>query len=153
MRIISPNTTFASPDTDSLSELRRISGDISYVPITSTSPASNYWGIDQDVTYGNSTTLLSGSAGIVDTGTTLLLLATDAFQAYQQATGAQLDNTTGLLTLTESQFNNLQSLFFNIGGTTYEFTANAQIWPVRLAVCRCIDSANVLFMRAPCSAT
>ena len=84
------------------------------------------------MTYGNSTTLLSGSAGIVDTGTTLLLLATDAFQAYQQATGAQLDNTTGLLTLTESQFNNLQSLFFNIGGTTYEFTANAQIWPVSL---------------------
>jgi len=37
--------------------------------------------------------------------------------------------TTGLLTITESQFNNLQSLFFNIGGTSYELTANAQIWP------------------------
>ena len=51
-----------------------------------------YWGINQDVTYGqNGTSLLSGNAGIVDTGTTLLLIATDAFQKYQQATGATLD--------------------------------------------------------------
>ena len=61
------------------------------MPITSTSPASEYWGINQDVTYGDNTQLLSGSAGIVDTGTTLLLLATDAFQAYQRATGATED--------------------------------------------------------------
>lgn len=102
---------------------------MTYTPITSTSPASQYWGIDQDLTYGDSTSLLSGSAGIVDTGTTLLLLATDAFQAYQKATGAKLDNSTGLLTLSESQFENLQSLFFTIAGTTFELTANAQIWP------------------------
>nr|VWP01181.1 Transcription regulator [Ganoderma boninense] len=107
----------------------KTSGDVAYVPITSTSPASNYWGIDQDLTYGTSTTLLSGSAGIVDTGTTLLLLATDAFQAYQKATGATMDNETGLLTISESQLSNLQSMFFNVGGTEYEFTANAQIWP------------------------
>ncbi|OCH92611.1 acid protease [Obba rivulosa] len=107
----------------------KISGDITFVPITSTSPASQYWGINQDVTYGQDTQLLSGSAGIVDTGTTLLLLATDAFQAYQQATGGTLDNTTGLLTISEEQFNDLQSLFFTIGNTTFEFTANAQIWP------------------------
>jgi len=106
-----------------------ITGDISYTPITSTSPASNYWGIDQSVTYGDSTTILDTTAGIVDTGTTLLLLATDAFQAYQQATGGVEDQTTGLLTITEDQFNSLQSLFFNIGGVQYELTANAQIWP------------------------
>lgn len=102
---------------------------MSFVPITSTSPASQYWGIDQELSYGQDTTLLSGSAGIVDTGTTLLLIATDAFQAYQKATGAKLDNTTGLLTITEAQFENLQSLFFNIGGTSFELTPNAQIWP------------------------
>lgn len=58
------------------------------------------------------------------------------------------DNNTGLLRLTTAQFNNLQSLFFTIGGvlcstcltnapyspsstfqTTFELTANAQIWP------------------------
>ncbi|TFK88713.1 acid protease [Polyporus arcularius HHB13444] len=108
----------------------KTTGDVTFVPITSTSPASAYWGIDQDVTYGSSgTSLLSGSAGIVDTGTTLLLLATDAFKAYQRATGAKLDQSTGLLSLTEAQFKKLQSLFFTIGGTTFEFTANAQIWP------------------------
>jgi len=106
----------------------KISGDVSFVPITSTSPASAYWGIDQTISY-NDQEVLSSTAGIVDTGTTLVLIATDAFQAYQKATGAKLDNSTGLLTVTESQFENLQSLFFNIGGVSYELTANAQIWP------------------------
>jgi len=91
-----------------------------------------YWGIDQSVTYGGSTTILNRTAGIVDTGTTLLLLATDAFQSYQQATGATLDQTTGLLTITEQQYEQLQSLYFNIGGITYEPTPNAQIWPSAL---------------------
>ncbi|KAH9841357.1 acid protease [Rhodofomes roseus] len=108
----------------------KYTGDITYTPITTTSPASNYWGINQDVTYGqNGTSLLSGNGGIVDTGTTLLLIATDAFQKYQKATGATMDSTTGLLSITEAQYNNLQSLYFTIGSTTFEFTPNAQIWP------------------------
>jgi len=106
----------------------KFTGSIGYVPISKTSPASHYWGIDQTVTYGTDTTLLT-SSGIVDTGTTLLLLATSAFDSYQQATGGVLDQATGLLKITEEQYNNLQSLFFNIGGTTYELTPNAQIWP------------------------
>ena len=44
-------------------------------PITNVSPASSYVGIDQSIEYG-STTLLNLTAGITDTGTTLLLLAT-----------------------------------------------------------------------------
>ena len=46
-------------------------------------------------------------------GTTLILLATDAFQAYQKATGATPDETTGLLTVSDA--NTLQSLFFKVG--------------------------------------
>jgi len=108
----------------------KYTGEIAYVPITSTSPASNYWGIDQTLTYGTtSTPLLKGSSGIVDTGTTLLMIATDAFQAYQKATGATLDSATGLLTVTEAQFEKMESLNFQIGDTTFELTANAQIWP------------------------
>jgi hypothetical protein len=34
-------------------------------------------------------------SGIVDTGTTLILLATNAYIAYVKATGATLDSTTG----------------------------------------------------------
>jgi hypothetical protein len=68
----------------------RILGDITYVPITSTkNAASRYWGIDQQVTYDGQTIL--SSAGIVDTGTTLVLLASDAFNAYKQATGGEMD--------------------------------------------------------------
>nr|AOO94936.1 acid protease [Inonotus obliquus] len=108
----------------------KFTGEITYVPITSTSPASAYWGIDQSITYGNSRTpILNTTAGIVDTGTTLLYLATDAFKAYQQATGATLDQATGLLKLSSREFSNLQSLFFHMGGTTFEWTPNAQIWP------------------------
>ncbi|KAI0263905.1 acid protease [Gloeopeniophorella convolvens] len=108
----------------------KTTGEVNFVPITSTSPASAYWGIDQDVTYGSSgESILSSTAGIVDTGTTLVLIATDAFQAYQKVTGAKLDQSTGLLTLTASQFEKLQPLFFNIGGVRYTLTPNAQIWP------------------------
>ena len=53
----------------------------------------------------------------------------DAYQRYQKATGATLDNATGLLTITSAQFANLQSLFFTAGGTSFELTPNAQIWP------------------------
>lgn len=47
---------------------------IEYFPLTTTSPASRYWGINQSITY-NETTILSSSAGIVDAGTTLILIA------------------------------------------------------------------------------
>ncbi|KAJ7131383.1 aspartic protease [Mycena epipterygia] len=90
---------------------------------------TEFWGINQSVRYGTSTTILSSTAGIVDTGTTLLLLASNGFNAYTRATGAVFDNETGLLRITAAQFANLQSLFFTISGVTYEFTANAQLWP------------------------
>ncbi|KAG2344507.1 acid protease [Suillus weaverae] len=107
----------------------KYTGALNTVPLTTTSPASRYWGIDQSVSYGTGQTILNTTAGIVDTGTTLLLLATEAFQAYQQATGAVQDPNTGLLTITPQQYTNLQSLYFQIGGVTYDFTPNAQIWP------------------------
>ncbi|KAI8994195.1 acid protease [Trametes punicea] len=120
---VSGELTFGGVDT------RKITSDVSFVPITSKFPASFFWGIKQNVTYGSDTRLLHHAHGIVDTGTTLLLLATDAFQAYQEATGATMDSTTGLLTLTEDQFANLQSLYFHVGDGVFEFTPNAQIWP------------------------
>ncbi|EKM61603.1 uncharacterized protein PHACADRAFT_84864, partial [Phanerochaete carnosa HHB-10118-sp] len=108
----------------------RFTGSISFAPLTTTSPASAFWGIDESITYGTSkTSILTETAGIVDTGTTLLLIASDALTRYQSATGSVEDETTGLLRVTTAQFTNLQSLFFNINGVTYEFTANAQAWP------------------------
>lgn len=108
----------------------KITQDIEYVNKTSTSPASQYWGIDQNITYGSAeTNILSAASGIVDTGTTLLYLATDGFDAYVAATGATTDQSTGLLTITPENYANLQSLFFQVGGSTFEFTRDAQTWP------------------------
>lgn len=53
----------------------------------------------------------------------------DAYDRYSKATAAVLDSDTGLLRITPEQYADLQSLFFAVGGTTFELTANAQIWP------------------------
>ncbi|KAF9228380.1 acid protease [Gyrodon lividus] len=102
--------------------------DVNYVPLTITFPASYYWGIDECISYGN-TTILSETAGVVDSGTTLILLASDAFNTYQSLTGAIMDETTGLLTITASQYAKLKTLTFNIGGVAYDLIPNAQIFP------------------------
>ncbi|OAX44937.1 acid protease [Rhizopogon vinicolor AM-OR11-026] len=106
----------------------KYTGTIAYVPLTTTTPASYYWGINESITYGTKT-ILSETAGIVDTGTTLILLASNAYSAYQSATGATLDRTTGLLRITTTQYNALQNLNFNVGSNTYALTPNGQIWP------------------------
>ena len=62
--------TFGGVDTS------KTSGTVKYVPVTKKSPASKYWGINQSITYG-SKPILTGS-GIVDTGTTLVLLSTSS---------------------------------------------------------------------------
>ncbi|KAG0695483.1 acid protease [Suillus ampliporus] len=126
---------FAPPSSSSTGELTfggsdssKTTSSVNYVPLTTTSPASNYWGIDQSIAYG-SFTILSETAGIVDTGTTLILIATDAFTQYQLATGAIMDVNTGFLMITSDQYAKLQTLTFKIGDNSYGLTPNAQIWP------------------------
>ncbi|KAI9439328.1 aspartic peptidase A1 [Lactarius indigo] len=124
------NTSFTNGElTFGGTDPTRFTGTITFAPGTTTFPASEFWGINESIRYGASTTILSTTAGIVDSGTTLILIATDAFSRYKSATGAVLDASTGLLKITSTQFSNLQSLFFTAGGTSFEFTANAQIWP------------------------
>ncbi|EKM54900.1 uncharacterized protein PHACADRAFT_147173 [Phanerochaete carnosa HHB-10118-sp] len=106
----------------------KFTGNITFVNITTTSPSNQYYGINQTVHYGN-TTILDNKAGIVDTGTSLFLLATEAFNTYQQLTGGVMNETLGLLSITPQQYENLQSLFLEIGGRRFELTRNAQIFP------------------------
>ena len=40
-----------------------------------------------------------------------------------------MDETTNFLRLTPDQYNDLQSVFFDISGSIFEFIPNAQIWP------------------------
>ena len=52
----------------------------------------------------------------ITVGTTLILIATNAFDSYRSATGGVLDRSTGLLTITSAQYSSLKTLTFNIGG-------------------------------------
>lgn len=103
-------------------------GELNYVPVTKADPASAYYGIDQTISYG-STSITAGTAGIVDSGTTLVLLATGLFEKYKAATNATLDSKTGLLKLPKDSYATLQPLDFNIGGKTYSLNGNAQTFP------------------------
>lgn len=118
---------------------------VTFVPKTKRSPSSSYWGIDQSITYGNETlsaiTVMSQTAGIVDTGTTLIYLESLAFQKYKLLTGAEMDNATGLLSITPTQYSNLKNLNFNVHScndkkqiscditATYALIPDAQLWP------------------------
>jgi hypothetical protein len=118
-------------------------------PISKTDSADKYWAVDASFRYG-STVILNPTAGAIDTISNVILIATgkpisysgsyqicvqahipalDAYNSYVSATGAVLDKNTELLSITPAQYENLQSLFFDIGGTTYEITKNAQICP------------------------
>ncbi|KAJ7314717.1 family A1 protease [Mycena albidolilacea] len=120
------NGSLAFGGTDST----KFTGSITYTAVTSTSPpkTSLSWGINQSVTYG-STSILASTAGIVNTGTTLIYLAANGFTKYKSATGGVADANTGLLRITATQFTALQNLNFVIGGVAYTLTPNAQIWP------------------------
>ncbi|KAI0816817.1 aspartic peptidase A1 [Trametes gibbosa] len=87
-------------------------------PLTRACPASGFWRIDQSIRYGESMQMLSSTAGIVDTGSTSILIASDTFQRYMHVTGAMLNYTTGLLRITPAELARLQILFFHINGVS-----------------------------------
>ena len=49
-------------------------------------------------------------------GTTLVQIATDVFERYQEATGGVIDPDVGLLKITSAQYLNLKSLFIHVYG-------------------------------------
>jgi len=86
----------------------KYTGNITYLTITKTDPADGYWGVDASFRYGSTSVILDTTAGALDTGTSLIYIATDAYNRYVDAIGAVIDQ---------------------VGGNTYELIANAQIWP------------------------
>ncbi|KAG2357063.1 aspartic peptidase A1 [Suillus spraguei] len=103
-------------------------GRIGYTSVTATPPSSQYWGINQSITYGD-VELLPYSAGVVDCGCTFLYIASDAYESYRMATGGIVNAANGLLQITTNDYNNLLPLRFYIGEEIYRFGRNAQIWP------------------------
>ncbi|GJJ08704.1 hypothetical protein Clacol_002923 [Clathrus columnatus] len=107
---------------------KKFISDIKYTPVLKTGTPSLFWGLTQSITYGSKKIeIMNATTGFVDSGTSLLLLPTPAYQAYVEATNATFDNDIGLLKVDDPK--KLQSLYFHIGDNTFEFTPNAQIFP------------------------
>ncbi|KIJ65377.1 hypothetical protein HYDPIDRAFT_110424 [Hydnomerulius pinastri MD-312] len=106
-------------------------GELTYTPVTETYPAAYYWGINvTESTYGAYTVIPASTAGIVDTGTTQVLLADDFFAVYVGAIpGAKLDENTGLIEIPKSSIASMKSLDFSIGGTVFSMDVAAQLIP------------------------
>ncbi|KAG6325870.1 hypothetical protein ID866_13219 [Astraeus odoratus] len=111
----------------SFGDVRRtvLTSDVRYVPVTTTSPANNGWGVDATIVYGSNMPILSFGSGILDTGSDRISISRDAFQAYMFATRASLRDRR--LYLTEPLYNELQPLSILIGGQSYKLSPNAQI--------------------------
>ncbi|KAG2064579.1 acid protease [Suillus decipiens] len=101
----------------------KYTGDIAYTPITTTNPASTFWGSNESIAYDSMTTLSSIAVSSI--------LAPPLFQSrlYQSATGAASDKVNSLLTVSSARYNTLKNLDFYIGKETYTLIPNAQIWP------------------------
>jgi len=110
------------------------SSEVTYVGVPKEGAASHFWGLEMGIRYGktkNKTTsvLPNASQGFLDTGATLILLDTASWTIYKNTTGAELDSLVGLLSLSPDKAQNLGSLWFDVNGTTFELTPNAQMWP------------------------
>ncbi|KAG2069744.1 acid protease [Suillus decipiens] len=130
---------FSQPYTSSSSQINgqitfggtdptKYNGNIEYAPTVSTGRSRMFWGVNSRITYGNKE-ILRSTDGIVDSGTTFISLASDAYQNYQLATGAKYDSATTLLTIPRKKYGTLLNLDFHIGEQIYTLTPNAQMWP------------------------
>ncbi|OJA21644.1 hypothetical protein AZE42_12721 [Rhizopogon vesiculosus] len=107
-------------------------GEILYTPVTETYPAAGYWGVNvSGVMYGSHSVISQSTAGIVDTGTSLILIADDLFAVYMAAIpGAYIDdNKTGLIVIPASSVAGMQLLKFKFGEAGFGMDASSQLIP------------------------
>ncbi|KAG2352394.1 aspartic proteinase [Suillus spraguei] len=114
--------SFGKPD------YTRCTTNIEYTHVTNTPLSTDYWGIEQRITYRN-TDILFATAGIIDTGCNFIYIASDAYERYKAVTGAAFDELAGLLRITSDQYRALEELKFHIGNQVLTLVPDAQIWP------------------------
>ncbi|KAF8432236.1 acid protease [Boletus edulis BED1] len=104
-------------------------GNLTWVPVTKTYPASYFWGVNVTLcTYGNHTVIPTSTAGIVDSGTTLVLFADDFFSVYMKAIpGANIDSNTGLLDIPPSSISRMQPLNFTLADRLFPADQNTAL--------------------------
>ncbi|KAF9347448.1 hypothetical protein BGX26_001050 [Mortierella sp. AD094] len=105
-------------------------GKLTYIPVTKKSPAKYYWGVDiPRISFGNHVAA-TGRAGIVDTGTTLILLQKDILdKVFSYVPGAGFDSNSTLYTVPHGQLNKLKDITFTIGGKPFSLTPQQYIIP------------------------
>ncbi|KAF8143521.1 putative cathepsin E [Mycena galopus ATCC 62051] len=104
----------------------KFTGAITYVPRTSVSPYSLYWGITvSSITY-NGKSIGGPYNSVVDTGTTLVIIPTTAYNAFLSASGGKTDASTGFSSWTTLPTNDLT---FTIGGIPFTLTPSQYTIP------------------------
>ena len=82
----------------------------------------------------NGETIAAQSPAIIDTGTTLLMMSSDAYAKYaavlSAATGAKLDPSTGLLAVSPNQVARAPPLMVVIDGNAFPLSADSQFFPL-----------------------
>jgi len=102
----------------------KFNGPISYVPLTTVLPYSNYWGINVHSIKYSGSTLGTGLAAIVDTGTTLILFPLTPYEAFLSATGGTPD-----LGLTRFASRPTGKVVFTLGGSRFTLTPTQYLVP------------------------
>jgi len=115
--------TFGGIDTS------KTTSSVGYVTVTTTSPASEYWGINISKLVAGSTTIFSSNVpGIVDTGTTLVYFATNYFNKYLALIpSGVIDSSSGLVRFPKSSLSSVPNLALTIGSVTYNYNKYAQL--------------------------
>jgi cathepsin E len=99
---------------------------VTYASITKSSPADTFWGFDASFAYGTKS-LQSTTAGIIDHGTTLILLATSGYNSFLRQTKATQDSTTGLPML--SSCAKLDPMILTFAGVNITIPVGKYRWP------------------------
>ncbi|KAN0080186.1 Aspartic peptidase domain containing protein [Tylopilus felleus] len=106
-------------------------GDLMYFPLTTTSPASQYWGLDlSSCMYGSRTIIQTTIAGILDTGDPMILIPDNFFQLYMdEIPGAVLNKKAGLMKIPRSSVAQMQPLHFRFGDHDFTLDVDSQLVP------------------------
>lgn len=100
-----------------------------YIPITQTAPASNFWGVDASFSYG-ANTVSPPTFGIVDHGSTLTLLTSSSFSKFLTETGSKVDDSTGLPML--ASCGGLDPIILSVGQDNITIPVEQYRWPAEL---------------------
>ncbi|RUP51907.1 aspartic peptidase domain-containing protein [Jimgerdemannia flammicorona] len=113
-----------------LPEASRYKAPITWVPLTKKSYANRYWGIDIDAITLDGKPLATKKSGIVDTGTTLIIVDNTVTKAlYAKIKGSRFDASSQLYFLPCKNLKALPRFGFTIGGVSFSLSPSEYTVP------------------------